>query len=967
MQQFDPYYIWLGIPPKDQPPHHYRLLGLELFEDEPKVIGIAADRQMAHVRTFQRGEHSAQSQQLLNEIAGARVCLLNPEKKAAYDLQLREQLRPKKSSVENGTGPITATATRVPAPVPPPAPTPPTSPLPTANDPLAMDPLAMPMSWPRIRNKIRWWLRRVPHPVWIAGGIVMGLMLLAVMVAELVPDGPARDTTSSSLPPEMKPASDEPDAPPVPTEPDGPEPSDADKTALPSYLRRPAIRPSSSAATALPSRSPSAANSPTSVALPPKLFWTVTPDPAPQPEFPLEGDAWVCKLSPETVKVSHRLLFPRHASPYVLCYHLADDPKNRRCTIVDLRNGRTVSQSDIGPWTSQRYELGPDGRYLAGFMRGNAEPLWIWSLDSGKATQSRGLSNVRVQADVDFCFADRNRIVAAVPTGHQLRLAVVDLRQNGLVTDLAELDNRQQVYLAKSLAASPGGRYVALVRGNFVEVYKLANGQLAGRLRISQDDAPATIACQELSFSPDGTLLAGLTTDSYNANTTRLVGWNVAGGRMACDRRVGDLHTARRFESWENTYPGWKIDWVPDSGHVMLNGAIVIDARTSNLIAELPLDATAHARRFISSDHLATICRDPATGRPLLAALRAEDNRFEFPSTAVAQSQPQESPDASPPTVSRIRSSPTISPPASPAPISAAETNRQGYPIPNQQEQARALTAIRKLYAKEFARATRPESKLVLAQTLLEFSKAADIDTTTRYVMLTEALEKAVESGEPKTALEALDQLVASYQVDDWQLRCDALSQLSRSARMPLDRQMLVQQLFSTGEAALAENRYDVADEMATAAVWLGAQLENTTIRDHARNCRDQIRVIQKAWENSKAAFVVLQQNPEDPNANLTAGKFLCFAKNDWEQGLKHLAKGTDRILARLAEQDIHCNKTGGACALALGDGWWQEGSARTGNERTALRARGKYWYLKCTSYPAEFDRARAQQRLAEP
>jgi hypothetical protein len=28
----DPYDEWLGIPPKDQPPNHYRLLGLELFE-----------------------------------------------------------------------------------------------------------------------------------------------------------------------------------------------------------------------------------------------------------------------------------------------------------------------------------------------------------------------------------------------------------------------------------------------------------------------------------------------------------------------------------------------------------------------------------------------------------------------------------------------------------------------------------------------------------------------------------------------------------------------------------------------------------------------------------------------------------------------------------------------------------------------------------------------------------------------
>ncbi|HVX62786.1 MAG TPA: hypothetical protein VHC19_19360 [Pirellulales bacterium] len=89
---FDPYYKWLGIPQKDQPPHHYRLLSVETFEDDPEVIESAADRQMAHVRTFQSGQYSALSQKLLNELAAAKLCLLTPEQKARYDQALRAQL-----------------------------------------------------------------------------------------------------------------------------------------------------------------------------------------------------------------------------------------------------------------------------------------------------------------------------------------------------------------------------------------------------------------------------------------------------------------------------------------------------------------------------------------------------------------------------------------------------------------------------------------------------------------------------------------------------------------------------------------------------------------------------------------------------------------------------------------------------------------------------------------------------------
>ena len=38
MADFDPYYQWLAIPLKDQPPNHYRLLGVETFESNADVI-----------------------------------------------------------------------------------------------------------------------------------------------------------------------------------------------------------------------------------------------------------------------------------------------------------------------------------------------------------------------------------------------------------------------------------------------------------------------------------------------------------------------------------------------------------------------------------------------------------------------------------------------------------------------------------------------------------------------------------------------------------------------------------------------------------------------------------------------------------------------------------------------------------------------------------------------------------------
>lgn len=93
-EAFDPYHRWLGIRDPQRPVNHYRLLGLDLYESDPEVIAFAADRQMSHVRTFSSGPHSELSQQLLNEIAAAKVCLLDPRRRAAYDQQLSQAQAP---------------------------------------------------------------------------------------------------------------------------------------------------------------------------------------------------------------------------------------------------------------------------------------------------------------------------------------------------------------------------------------------------------------------------------------------------------------------------------------------------------------------------------------------------------------------------------------------------------------------------------------------------------------------------------------------------------------------------------------------------------------------------------------------------------------------------------------------------------------------------------------------------------
>jgi hypothetical protein len=89
---FDPLHKWLGIPASEQPPNHYRLLGIPLFEDDPEVIDAAADKHLAFLHDMSNGEHGQAAEELSNQVSAARLRLLNRDKKDAYDQQLREQL-----------------------------------------------------------------------------------------------------------------------------------------------------------------------------------------------------------------------------------------------------------------------------------------------------------------------------------------------------------------------------------------------------------------------------------------------------------------------------------------------------------------------------------------------------------------------------------------------------------------------------------------------------------------------------------------------------------------------------------------------------------------------------------------------------------------------------------------------------------------------------------------------------------
>ncbi|APZ97049.1 general secretion pathway protein GspE [Fuerstiella marisgermanici] len=88
MAEIDVYKEWLGIPEGDRPPDNYTLLRVVMFEDNVDKIQTNYRKLNAHVRKYATGQYLKESQDLLNEMAKAMLCLTDPDAKQEYDESL---------------------------------------------------------------------------------------------------------------------------------------------------------------------------------------------------------------------------------------------------------------------------------------------------------------------------------------------------------------------------------------------------------------------------------------------------------------------------------------------------------------------------------------------------------------------------------------------------------------------------------------------------------------------------------------------------------------------------------------------------------------------------------------------------------------------------------------------------------------------------------------------------------------
>jgi hypothetical protein len=305
---------------------------------------------------------------------------------------------------------------------------------------------------------------------------------------------------------------------------------------------------------------------------------------------------------------------------------------------------------------------------------------------------------------------------------------------------------------------------------------------------------------------------------------------------------------------------------------------------------------------------------------------------------------------------------------------------------PSAEQQKPLMRSIDEVYAPEKAKTS--DEKVALALKMLEDGKG-QAQPAEKFVLLRRAGEIARDAGETDLMLEAVNTIVdAGFDIRPYAVKArwlkEAVEQVSKQGT-PAGRDRLAAVIATclkfAEDAVAADSAADEASDVLAAvrgplakAVEQAAK-ELRTEKDPAARARAQSEL--ESLKSAKAAVTELQAvqaaqtrlktAPDDPAACLAVGRWYCFDKDDWANGLKFLAKGSDPALQTLARQELEAKPVTAEEKIARGDACWDGAEKSTGKAKAALRRRADSWYEPAMPDLASgLEKWRIEKRLAQ-
>ena len=297
-------------------------------------------------------------------------------------------------------------------------------------------------------------------------------------------------------------------------------------------------------------------------------------------------------------------------------------------------------------------------------------------------------------------------------------------------------------------------------------------------------------------------------------------------------------------------------------------------------------------------------------------------------------------------------------------PLIAAAQGEPKQPVPPDAAQQGALTLVKEVFGQEWADAKTDQQKQALAKKLLTQAGESQ-DATNKYVLLRVARDVATQAADGLTAFEAIDEMDRAFQVDAVAMKAGVIYSGTKQAGLPAQHKVLAEAALALLDEAILKDDFDSAAKLADMARDEARKARDTELVKTAAARRQELEEIAKAFQQAKTAAATLEGNPTDPDANLVLGRYRCFVKGDWGNGLPMLALGSDPVLKALAVKELE-GVSGHAEQAALGDGWWDLAKKNEGAARQSLRRRAVFWYRKALPGLTGLRKEVLKERLVE-
>jgi hypothetical protein len=297
----------------------------------------------------------------------------------------------------------------------------------------------------------------------------------------------------------------------------------------------------------------------------------------------------------------------------------------------------------------------------------------------------------------------------------------------------------------------------------------------------------------------------------------------------------------------------------------------------------------------------------------------------------------------------------------------SAVSDEAGGPaaVPDAAALQSAETLVRDIFRGEYDAAKDDRAKVALAKKILAMAVESTDSLAEQFVLFRVARDIAAAAGDVDTALNAVNELGRRFRVDALKMKVDVLERAATKARLPADHRALLPQFARVSGEATAAERFELARQLGRFATASAARSRDVAARKKIADQLEKLEQLEEAFAAVKHAVAVLEEQPTDPDANLTVGKYRCFAKGDWERGLPMLALSRDPQLKTLAQQEL-AGPDAAEDQKNLADGWWALAEHMTGDDQQQARRRGGHWYRQALAGLSGLEKVRATKRIEQ-